>query len=60
MPKKQKGYHSGKQKCHTLQAQVMIEFESEQMIYTAIAQGRTDDFKLLKQSRLPLVSTNCV
>ena len=35
----------------------MVEFESEQIICTAIDTGRTHDFKLLKRSRLPFVSS---
>ncbi len=46
---------SGKQKCHTMKAQLVVERESGQVICTAVAQGRTHDFKLLKRSRLPFV-----
>lgn len=53
--KKQKRYYSGKQKCHTLKAQLLVEFETGQIICSAIDTGRTHDFKLLKRSRLPLV-----
>ncbi len=45
---------SGKQKCHTLKAQLLVEFETGQVICTAVDTGRTHDFKLLKRSRLPL------
>jgi hypothetical protein len=55
--KKQKRYYSGKQKCHTLKAQLLVEFETEQIICTAVDTGRTHDFKLLKRSRLPFVSS---
>ncbi|WP_420156235.1 transposase [Thermoleptolyngbya oregonensis] len=55
--KKQKRYYSGKQKCHTLKAQLLVDFENGQVIATAIDQGKTHDFKLLKRSRLPLVSS---
>ena len=53
--KKQKRYYSGKQKCHTLKAQIVAEFDTGQIICTAVDTGRTHDFKLLKQSRLPFV-----
>jgi len=56
-PKKQKRYYSGKQKCHTLKAQLLVEFETGQIICTAIDTGTTHDFKLLKRSRLPFVSS---
>jgi hypothetical protein len=56
-PKKQQRYYSGKQRCHTLKAQVLVDLESEQIICTAIETGRTHDFKLLKRSRLLFVSS---
>jgi hypothetical protein len=56
-PKKQKRYYSGKQKCYTLKAQLLVEFETGQIICTAIDTGTTHDFKLLKRSRLPFVSS---
>jgi hypothetical protein len=34
-----------------------VEFESGQIICTAVGTGNTDDFKLLKCSRLPFVSS---
>lgn len=33
----------------------MVEFETQQIICTAVDTGRTHDFKLLKRSRLPFV-----
>ncbi|MBD2094184.1 transposase [Trichocoleus sp. FACHB-591] len=56
-PKKQQHYYSGKQRCHTLKAQLVVEWESEQIICTAVDTGRTHDFKALKRSRLPFVSS---
>ena len=56
-PKKQKRYYSGKQKCHRLKAQLLVEFETGQIICTAVDTGRTHDFKLLKRSRLPFVAS---
>jgi len=35
----------------------VVEFETQQIICTAVETGRTHDFKLLKRSRLPLVSS---
>lgn len=34
-----------------------MEFETGQIICTALEKGKTHDFKLLKRSRLPLVSS---
>jgi DDE superfamily endonuclease/Helix-turn-helix of DDE superfamily endonuclease len=55
--KKQKRYYSGKQKCHTLKAQVLADWETGQIICTATDTGRTHDFRLLKKSRLPFVGS---
>ena len=57
VPQKTQTYYSGKQKCHTLKAQLLIEYETRHIICTAIDQGETHDFKLLKRSRLPFVSS---
>ena len=56
-PKKQQRYYSGKQKGHTLKAQLLVAFETGQVICTAVNMGKTHDFKLLKRSRLPFVSS---
>ena len=40
-----------------MKAQLLVEFETGQIICTAIDSGRTHDFKLLKRSRLPLASS---
>jgi hypothetical protein len=40
-----------------LKAQVLVEFDSGQVIYTAVGTGKTYDFKLLKRSRRPFVSS---
>jgi hypothetical protein len=34
-----------------------VEFETQQIICTAVDPGRTHDFKLLNRSRLPFVSS---
>lgn len=36
---------------------MLVEFETGQIICTAVDKGRTHDFKLLGRSRLPLVSS---
>jgi len=37
-----------------MKAQLLVEFETGQIICTAVEKGKTHDFKLLKRSRLPL------
>ena len=39
-----------------MKAQLLVEFETGQIICTAVDSGKTHDFKLLKRSRLPFVS----
>jgi hypothetical protein len=36
---------------------LVVEFETQQIICTAVDTGRTHDFKLLKRSRLPFVTS---
>ncbi len=38
-----------------MKAQLLVEFETGQIIATAVTCGKTHDFKLLKGSRLPFV-----
>lgn len=40
-----------------MKAQLLVEFETGQVIATAVDKGSTHDFKLLKRSRLPFVTT---
>ena len=40
-----------------MKAQLLVAFETGQIICTAVDTGRTHDFKLLKRSRLPFVSS---
>jgi DDE superfamily endonuclease len=40
-----------------MKVQLLVEFETGQVIATAVATGKTHDFKLLKRSRLPLRAT---
>lgn len=49
-PKKQKNHYSGKKKCHTQKAQVIIDQKTLQIIATAFATGSTHDFKLFKDN----------
>jgi hypothetical protein len=40
-----------------MKAQLLVEFATGQIIATAVEKGRVHDFKLLKRSRLPFVSS---
>lgn len=40
-----------------MKAQLLVEFDTGAVIATAVDTGRTHDFKLLKRSRLPFVSS---
>lgn len=42
-----------------MKAQLLVEFETGQIICTAVEKGKTHDFKLLKRSRLPFVRRSC-
>ena len=49
--KKQKKFYSGKKKRHTLKAQLIIHYETQQILSTAFANGKMHDFNLFKKSR---------
>lgn len=49
-PKKQKLHYSGKQKCHTQKAQVIVNQETLEIIATAFCNGKKHDFKLFKEN----------
>lgn len=51
--KKQRSFYSGKQKRHTLKAQVVVDYLSGLIVCTAFGKGRTHDFRLFKEHRLP-------
>jgi hypothetical protein len=46
---------SGKQKQHTLKAQVVVNQANGQIICSAFGNGRVHDFRLFKLHRLPLL-----
>jgi transposase len=48
---RQQEYYSGKQKCHTLKAEVVINVETLEIISTNFDKGSKHDFKLFKESR---------
>lgn len=48
--KKQKAHYSGKKKCHTQKAQVIIDQQSLKIIATAFSEGKKHDYRLFKES----------
>lgn len=52
--KKQRQFYSGKKKRHTLKFQVVVDQATAAIVCTAHAKGRSHDFRVFKQSRLPL------
>lgn len=54
-PKKgQRQFYSGKKKQHTLKTQLVVDWESQQIICTAYGQGRRHDYQILKISKCRL------
>ena len=52
--KKQREYYSGKKKKHTIKVEIVISEETNQIICTSYCNGKKHDFKLFKESRLPI------
>jgi hypothetical protein len=50
--KHQRDYYSGKQKRHTIKAQLIVCLKTLQILLIVCGKGRTHDFALLKQCRL--------
>ncbi|MDZ4878051.1 MAG: IS5 family transposase ISNpu11 [Chroococcidiopsis cubana SAG 39.79] len=48
--RRQRAFYSGKQKCHTLKSQLVIDAQTQQVICTFFGKGRQHDFKLFKAS----------
>ncbi len=54
-PKKgQRQFYSGKKKQHTLKTQLVVDWESQQIICTAYGQGRRHDYQIFKISKCRL------
>ena len=49
--KKQKRFYSGKKKRHTIKAQLIVHYNSLQILSTAFCQGKVHDFQLFKKYR---------
>lgn len=52
--RRQQAYYSGKKKRHTVKAQLLVSVFSLQILAVVCGLGRTHDFLLFKQARLPL------
>jgi len=50
-PKKQKEFYSGKKNRHKTKAQLIIHYETKQIISAAITYGSVHDFQLFKKQR---------
>ena len=54
-PKKgQKKFYSGKKKRHTIKSQIVVAKETKEIICVKICEGKRHDFKLFKDSKLPI------
>jgi hypothetical protein len=50
--KKQKKYYSGKQRCHTLKIQLLINQGTQEILCTTLGIGKEHDFRIFKNSRI--------
>lgn len=54
-PKKgQRKYYSGKKKRHTIKSQIVVDKATKKIICVRTSEGKRHDFKLFKDSRLPV------
>jgi hypothetical protein len=52
--KNQEKYSSGKQRCHTLKLQLLINQVTQEIICTALGIGKEHDFRIFKTSRMKI------
>ena len=50
--KQQKKHYSGKQKCHTVKTQILVNTKTNEIICTAVSKGKVHDFKIWKESQI--------
>ena len=50
----QRKYYSGKKKRHTMKAQIVVDKTTKEIICVKTSEGKRHDFKLFKDSRLPI------
>ena len=60
MQKRASEFYSGKKKKYTQKAQIVIDYSTTEILSVDFSGGRTHDFKLFKQSNLPLSECTCV
>ncbi|WP_071881450.1 transposase family protein [Gloeothece verrucosa] len=52
--RQQKSFYSGKQRCHTLKAQLIINKDTGQIIATDYGKGIRHDFYIFKAGKIPI------
>jgi hypothetical protein len=52
--KKQRHQYSGKKKCHTKKAQILVDMKTGKILSAAFCAGRKHDFQLFKESGIEL------
>jgi hypothetical protein len=50
--KQQKRHYSGKQKCHTVKSQVLVNQKTQEIICVAVREGKVHDFRIWKESQI--------
>ena len=50
--KQQKRHSSGKQKCHTVKSQIIVNAKTNEIICTAVSKGKVHDFRIGKESQI--------
>jgi transposase len=50
--KQQKKYYSGKQKCHTIKSQILINQQTKEIICIAVRKRKIHDFRVWKESQI--------
>jgi IS5 family transposase len=52
--KQQKKYYSGKQKCHTIKTQILVDTKTKEIICIEVRKGKVHDFRMWKESQIEL------
>jgi hypothetical protein len=50
----QRKFYSGKKKCHTIKSQIVVDKATKEIICVKTSEGKRHDFKLFKDSKLPI------
>ena len=51
-PSNQKRHYSGKQKCHTVKSQIIVDAKTNEIICTAVSKSKEHDFRIWKESQI--------